>query len=550
MTIILVLGTTYIVVDQMNSLSQRLGQDRTTSDALALAKEALIGHSANNANRPGALLCPDTNNDGNAEATCASANERVGRLPWKTLGLPDLRDASGERLWYALSDAFRDTGILNSNTMGQLLVHDGLSDAVTNSTVVALIIAPGATLSGQTRSLANENTVPMYLEARNSDAEASNVEFVQARPSAKYPRGSCLVAGLEVECNDRLLLVTHQDLFSVVENMVAKRLEIDIAPLIRSYFTTFGAYPFPRSFADPDAAASTTWTGTAGNTSGQLPMTTSKNMFTWVTGAGAPTIAVTDNGATIAGGVDAPSCAASTANLLSCSVTYKNGAPRVTITARVAGIGRGFSMFEDPITHAMGTLNLNHFKDHGNQNTLTDTGIGSTASHVVTAGALNADGSQTITYAANLKDEGGWKTRNMELDRVRDMDFPNDPPFISQLTQPGYSTDWYIRNKWYKLVLYAVASSFAPGGSGSCTLPSDNCFTVTNLTGSNNKRAILVFAGRTIGAQNRTVAPGAVASYVEGENINANPAATLADRTYEQTPRSTAINDKLVVVAP
>jgi hypothetical protein len=33
--------------------------------------------------------------------------ERLGRLPWKTLGLPDLRDGDGERLWYAVSSATR-----------------------------------------------------------------------------------------------------------------------------------------------------------------------------------------------------------------------------------------------------------------------------------------------------------------------------------------------------------------------------------------------------------------------------------------------------------
>ncbi len=37
--------------------------------------------------------------------------QRLGRLPWKTLGLPDLRDAFGERLWYAVSSKHK--GLLN-----------------------------------------------------------------------------------------------------------------------------------------------------------------------------------------------------------------------------------------------------------------------------------------------------------------------------------------------------------------------------------------------------------------------------------------------------
>jgi hypothetical protein len=37
--------------------------------------------------------------------------QRLGRLPWKTLGLPDLRDGHGERLWYAVSTKYK--GLLN-----------------------------------------------------------------------------------------------------------------------------------------------------------------------------------------------------------------------------------------------------------------------------------------------------------------------------------------------------------------------------------------------------------------------------------------------------
>ena len=66
---------------------------------------------------PGYLPCPDPDDDGWAESTCGSLArhlgqaERLGRLPWKTLGLPDLRDGRGERLWYAVSTRYK--GLLN-----------------------------------------------------------------------------------------------------------------------------------------------------------------------------------------------------------------------------------------------------------------------------------------------------------------------------------------------------------------------------------------------------------------------------------------------------
>jgi hypothetical protein len=554
MTIILVLGTTYIVIDQMNSVSQRFGQDRTTNDALALAKEALIGHSANNFNRPGALPCPDTNNDGNAEATCANANQQVGRLPWKTLGLPDLRDSAGERLWYALSDAFRDTGIVNSNTAGQLTLRDDVANTVVASNVVAMVFAPGAQVSVQDRSTAAKQLlVENYLEGNNDytrDALGTNDNvFVQPRPTAAYPRGECKIGGVASECNDRALAITHSDLFSVVENLVAKRMEIEIKPLLTSYRTVFGAYPFPRTFADPkpplSAPLSTTWIGTAGNTYGQLPMTTDKAMFTWVTTAGsAPTIACPLCGAVVV----SSSCAASLTTQVRCTFQYICGAPTVTITARVAGIGLGYSMFTDPYTLVDGKLNWNHFLDNGATYFLQTTGIAGGAGHSVSFGALNADGSQTMTYTAPLLYRGCANdtpaatpiTRTLTLKSISQMGFIGGSPFIPALTKTGYATDWYVRNEWYKLVLYAVAAGYAPGGAASCTPP--NCLTVNDTDLPDTKGVILVFAGRAIGTQDRTLAPGAVGSYFERQN------STPADRIYEQTPRSTTFNDKVVVV--
>jgi len=87
-------------------------REMRTAQALAKAKEGLIAYAVavlpdTFAKRPGDLPCPDLHNDGQAELQCGSAAQRIGRLPWKTLGLSDLRDADGERLWYALSTRFQ-----------------------------------------------------------------------------------------------------------------------------------------------------------------------------------------------------------------------------------------------------------------------------------------------------------------------------------------------------------------------------------------------------------------------------------------------------------
>ncbi|HSN20089.1 MAG TPA: hypothetical protein VLS49_05395, partial [Usitatibacter sp.] len=75
-------------------------RERATERALARAREALVAYAAgrpvNATVGPGYLPCPDLDGDGWAEATCGSQDgasgqeQRLGRLPWKTLGLPRL----------------------------------------------------------------------------------------------------------------------------------------------------------------------------------------------------------------------------------------------------------------------------------------------------------------------------------------------------------------------------------------------------------------------------------------------------------------------------
>ena len=66
--------------------------------ALATAREALLAYATSRpideTVGPGYLPCPDLDDDGWAESTCGSMTgetgqwQRLGRLPWKTLGLP------------------------------------------------------------------------------------------------------------------------------------------------------------------------------------------------------------------------------------------------------------------------------------------------------------------------------------------------------------------------------------------------------------------------------------------------------------------------------
>src|SRR5512139_882689 len=169
-----------LVISLTGAIAQSaIGPQRaaTTDRALAIAREALIAHAASRPLDeivgPGYLPCPDLDDDGWAEPTCGSLTgetgqwQRLGRLPWKTLGLPDLRDAFGERLWYAVSSKHK--GLLNcaaspacldmgpEAAIGTITVRDAAGNVLHDGTAagpyepgkggaVAVIIAPGPPL--------------------------------------------------------------------------------------------------------------------------------------------------------------------------------------------------------------------------------------------------------------------------------------------------------------------------------------------------------------------------------------------------------------------
>src|SRR5687768_15696996 len=122
-----------VVYGSTTELGRAIRAEAKTRAALEYARQALIGRAIADANRPGSLPCPDLDDDGSAELFVGSAcPSYIGRLPWRTLGVGDLRDEAGERLWYALSPGFRDHPTappINSDTRGTLTVYSG-SDAL------------------------------------------------------------------------------------------------------------------------------------------------------------------------------------------------------------------------------------------------------------------------------------------------------------------------------------------------------------------------------------------------------------------------------------
>jgi hypothetical protein len=201
--------------------SVRNERERKIAAVLAQAKKALLARATVDISLPGSLPCPDlvthiagTNvpDDGIADLFAGTnCPSYVGRLPWRTLGLADLRDPDGERLWYALSPNFRDFAsqvLINDATAGTL----SISGASTLNNVVAVVFAPGAPLGAQARDgTANQNNVANYLEGANA---SGGTAFVSRPPDANL--------------NDRLVTITVADLISFVERRVASEITLGL----------------------------------------------------------------------------------------------------------------------------------------------------------------------------------------------------------------------------------------------------------------------------------------------------------------------------------
>jgi hypothetical protein len=153
----------------VDSATLRAAQSARTMQALQEAKEALIAEAAMNDTLPGRMSCPeDITRIGTAtegtQASCNNTSMHIGRLPWRSLKLPQFPDGSGEQLWYVLSPDFRSAPINPLTSDGKLKLND-------QQGIVAIIFAPGLPLAGQNRPVPTKDNLNAnnYLDGTNND---------------------------------------------------------------------------------------------------------------------------------------------------------------------------------------------------------------------------------------------------------------------------------------------------------------------------------------------------------------------------------------------
>ncbi len=240
---ILVVLVVAMSIQYLNSANLKSLKNQKSQQALAMAKQALLAYASEkitpkpndtaltcslNCPRPGDLPCPDRNNDGEAEVSCGSNQTlRLGRLPWKTLGMEDVRDGAGETLWYAVSNNYKNNSRvlpLNSQTLGTISLKNSqgnlMHDATTSTGLVAVIIAPNEIVTRldnlqQNRTSAKLNDPKQFLDiAFNED----NANFTE-NTSDGFISGTIMQSNQTI-LNDIVMPITKEEMNDVMEKRV------------------------------------------------------------------------------------------------------------------------------------------------------------------------------------------------------------------------------------------------------------------------------------------------------------------------------------------
>lgn len=515
MLVIVVMGVTAALVTSLSASRLQSARQQTTSAALGLARDALIGRAVSDSSMPGSLPCPDTDDDGAAELLSGNdCPSYIGRLPWRTLKLPDLRDGNGERLWYVLSSTFRDDDSarpLNSNTTGLLSIADNTSI----SNVAAIVIAPGAALCGQSRP---GNSASGYLEAGDGSGNSYSLQSADddCSDSTYY--------------NDELLAITAEQLMRPVE----KRAGQEIANVLETYHTAWGAYPFATPFSNPSTS---TFIGTAGTSHGLLPVGNTV-IPVW---SAIPTVSFSGSGSY-------NYCELRDGNATNsrwrCRDILVSAGETITITGTLNSIGFGLWR-----PHNISNVCEVRARDSSGITRLAT----SVLDNVSITNTLNADGSATIVFQATGK-AGYESLQRIELRDILtyatdiqtyDTSSPSCPQASTNPTIPTWLfNDASDGNNWQQVAYYAVSPGHVPGGGNSCiALPgSPSCLTLEGSGGGTDKRSLVIMTGAAL--TGKTHPSASLVDYLEEENT------TPADYIYEKQTLGSSFNDQPITVAP
>lgn len=259
-----------VLLSSLSSTEAATQQALRTQLALKEAKEAVLGYillddpDPETTLKPGSIPCPDLDNDNdndfsdNIGASCSLTGTYVARFPGKNFRTGELRDASNEKLWYAVSPAFRTTtsAAINSSTPAELRIDS-------QGEYVAVVIAPGAPLPGQVRS--TSATRSAYLEDKNA---GGTIQLVTTKALEEGETAE----QAKTKFNDRVIGISKKEW----EDIVLRRVSAEVLKAINEKKS--GAYfpwatPLSKASAPLTVASSPPdpWMGVEDTLRGLLP---------------------------------------------------------------------------------------------------------------------------------------------------------------------------------------------------------------------------------------------------------------------------------------
>lgn len=568
----------YVLLKALNVAASRNAVEASaTRNALKEAKLALIGYAVSYPERssdpdrgPGRLPCPDydffdTTADpvlGSADSCSRGAGTETGLFPWFTIETHELRDASGARLWYAVSDVFRANagGMINSDTSDATpMVVDGSTQEI-----VAIIIAPGESLEGQSRS-------------SDPDAQYDPDNYLEGQNAS---RGDNIFTAAATESiNDELVTITRQELMNAVQRRILREVNIALNDYHRdpdNNAATTGdeAYPWLRDFGDPDSIAVPT-IGSENLTlvrRGHLPLHRSGQAFAanfnfnW-------NIQLSEGSLSHIEGANPPNNypSDSCAHLSACyDPVYDHigpnpisGAPDTTFSQGVciwSELDTALCIAVETFTAVAGTVMRTYtISFQGIEPTYVSPSANSDRSQTFNLSGVTLSAGQTITI--QLEDElngaaaGTTELRLVAGDAIDTLNLTDIPFYlasydhtdIAAVRSPGDLPQWFAANDWHRQLMFAYAQAERPEDtSAQCTAGTDCLSLQWERTGAladltrDDLSAVLILSSADLGTGRPSIQ---ISDYFEGENAN-------ADDTFAKASLSAVFNDQVLAIEP
>lgn len=316
--LILIVSVTVFVIFLINPIKIRNEQLNASRNAMAEYRENLVAFAFGSAN--GQLPCPDTSTNGFYEGSednngCNEQEEvELGRIPWRSIELPPLKDAQSECFWYAVTgthkkkfDNNQPNLMFNEDTPGMLRIINKEGNIVWGDQAynrpVAAIIAPGGTLSQKAQDRSDDNMgqhsvvycggnynagnylevydVPGYGTINNADEDSSSAGMIHD-----------LVQGnlFDADVNDTILPVSRRDIFEPIMKSSSFKTDINnlalkLAECLAGYarISTSNELPWATPIDLTDYEDETAYEGIDGVKFGRLPYSVRSSVdTTWV----------------------------------------------------------------------------------------------------------------------------------------------------------------------------------------------------------------------------------------------------------------------------